>query len=109
MHERHQEIREAVTEFIRSHFARARTDAFTPQANLLEEGIVDSMGLLDIIGFLEHAFAIRVREDDLVTENFGSVNALIGFVERQLEGRAADTAVSDDDDGDMDNRAASSG
>ncbi|MBD3241676.1 MAG: hypothetical protein GF331_13885 [Chitinivibrionales bacterium] len=84
MHERHEEIRDTITEFIHSHFVRARADAFTSQTNLLEEGIVDSMGLLDIIGFLENAFAVRVTEDDLLTDNFGTIDSLVAYVERKL-------------------------
>ncbi len=112
MHQPRQNIREAVTGFIRTHFTRARTDTFSPHAKLLEEGIVDSMGLLDIIGFLENSFGIRVTEDDLVTDNFGSVDALVGYVERQLGKRQPNTTGSREDDeehGSLGRRTASSG
>lgn len=51
--------------------------------SLIDEGIIDSFGLVEIATFLEKAFAIKVDEEDMVRENFGSVNKLIAFSERK--------------------------
>jgi acyl carrier protein len=92
MSEQARNTADTIMEFIRSHYARARTDSFTPHANLLESGIVDSMGLLDVIAFLEHTFNIRVAEEDLVAENFGTAAALAAYVERQVTGQPSPAA-----------------
>lgn len=52
--------------------------------SLIDEGIIDSFGLVEIASFLEKIFAIKIAEDDMVRENFGSVNKLIAFVERKV-------------------------
>jgi acyl carrier protein len=51
---------------------------------LFEEGIFDSMGLLNLISFLEEDFNIKVEDEELNDANFGSVNAIASFLERKL-------------------------
>ncbi|RLT93673.1 acyl carrier protein [Ketobacter sp.] len=51
--------------------------------SLIDEGIIDSFGLVEIATFLEKAFKIKVAEEDMIRENFGSVNKLIAFAERK--------------------------
>ena len=48
--------------------------------SLLEEGIIDSVGIQDLVMFLEKQYAIKVEEDDLMPDNFDSLNAIADFV-----------------------------
>ena len=48
---------------------------------LFEEGILDSMGLISLITFLEETFNIKISDTDLELENFKSIEAMTGFVE----------------------------
>ena len=57
-------------------------------ASLLEEGIMDSTGVLDLVMFIEETFGIAVKDEELIPENLDSVNKLVAFVERKT-GRAA--------------------
>ena len=57
-------------------------------ASLLEEGIMDSTGVLDLVMFIEETFGIVVKDEELIPENLDSVNKLVAFVERKT-GRAA--------------------
>ena len=56
-------------------------------ASLLEEGIMDSTGVLDLVMFIEETFGIVVKDEELIPENLDSVNKLVAFVERKT-GRA---------------------
>jgi acyl carrier protein len=56
-------------------------DSFALDENLLSQGIVDSMGILDLATFLETRFGITTTEDDLIPENFQSIATLCAFVE----------------------------
>ncbi|HEX6454432.1 MAG TPA: acyl carrier protein [Trebonia sp.] len=47
---------------------------------LLEEGILDSLGLLQLVVFLEERFGITVDETDLVPENFASVETICAYL-----------------------------
>ena len=52
---------------------------------LFEEGIFDSMGLLNLIAFLEQDFKIKIEDSELDADNFGSVDAIASFLERKLK------------------------
>lgn len=51
---------------------------------LFEEGIFDSMGLLNLISFMEENFCIKVDDSELDVANFGSINAIASFLERKM-------------------------
>lgn len=50
---------------------------------LVESGIIDSLGVMSLLGFLEEKFAISIPSDDLNPENFASVSSITALVERQ--------------------------
>jgi len=51
--------------------------------SFLEAGTIDSIGVLDIVMFLEHNFQLKVQDRELVPENLDSVNRLVQFVMRK--------------------------
>jgi acyl carrier protein len=57
--------------------------------HLLANGILDSLGVLDMVGYLEMEFGITVSDDDLLPENFETLGRLAQFVEgKQIGGGA---------------------
>ncbi|MBD3222684.1 acyl carrier protein [bacterium] len=60
----------------------------TDQGSLMDAGIIDSTGIMEILGFLEETVGIAVEDEELVPENFDSIDGLVGLVERKT-GRAA--------------------
>ena len=52
-------------------------------ASFLEEGVVDSTGVLELVLFVEEAFNIEVDDEEIVPDNFDSVNNLAAFIERK--------------------------
>ncbi len=53
-------------------------------ASFLENGIVDSTGVLELVMFVEDTFGIPVKDEEIVPENFDSVNRLAQYVEAQM-------------------------
>jgi len=51
---------------------------------LFDEGIFDSMGLLNLISFLEENLGIKVDDSELDAANFGSIEAITSFLQRKL-------------------------
>lgn len=49
-------------------------------ASFLEEGIVDSTGVLELVMFVEEGFGVTVEDEDIVPENFDSVTQLAHYV-----------------------------
>jgi len=69
--------------FITTNFYVADPAALSDDDSLLDAGIIDSTGVLDLIGFIEAQFGITVSDDELVPENLDSIARLSAFVERR--------------------------
>jgi acyl carrier protein len=52
--------------------------------SFLESGVIDSMGVLELIAFLEDRYKIRVNDDELVPENLDSIKGICGFLDKKL-------------------------
>jgi len=52
---------------------------------IFREGILDSMGLVTLISFLEEQFGIQTEDTDLIEENFESIHAITEFVATRLQ------------------------
>ena len=52
---------------------------------LLEKGIIDSHGILEVVMFLENEFEITVHDEDLLPDNFRSITSMAGFVKLLLD------------------------
>lgn len=50
---------------------------------LVEEGIIDSMGIIDLLSFIESSFGVTPEEDDLTVENFETVAAIKNLIENK--------------------------
>lgn len=75
--------RARVRAYILNNLLFSSNDADLPDAaSLLERGIIDSTGVLEIIMFLEETFGISVQTSDMLPENFDSVDNIVRFVER---------------------------
>lgn len=52
---------------------------------LFEEGLFDSMGLLFLIDFIRDEFHIDTKDDELLVENFESINSIVAFISQRIE------------------------
>ena len=75
------EIKELMLEFMRTRFPAAQGVEFEDESSLLDSGVIDSLGILDLVTFMEESFDIEASDEDLVPENFDSISALVRFVE----------------------------
>ena len=57
--------------------------AIEPDEDLLADGIIDSMVLLKLVSFIEETFGVKVFDEDVTRENFGSFRAMQQFIERK--------------------------
>ena len=58
-------------------------------ASLLNNGLIDSLGILEVVAFLEKEFRIAISDEDLLPENFGSIRSLSDFVQEKTNGNRA--------------------
>jgi len=76
-------IRSQIQTFIFEKFPVARKRRVADDTRLLESGVVDSLGILDVVAFLERTFRIKIHDEELLPENFGSIHDLSVFVSRK--------------------------
>lgn len=71
--------------FLVESFLFGDDDGFGNDESLLDLGIIDSTGIMEVVSFLEESFAITIDDDELVADNLDSVDRLAGFVGRKLK------------------------
>ena len=82
------DISHAVRRFIAENFLfRDEADAIAHDASLLDAGIIDSTGVLELVCFLETAFGIQIADQDMLPENLDSIRAISNYVSRKLSER----------------------
>ena len=79
-------VSERVHSFIVEKFPLARKTGLKNGDKLLEAGIVDSLGILDLVSFLESEFSIQMSDEELLPENFQSIDCIAAFVQRKTKG-----------------------
>jgi len=77
------EIASSVRDFILERFPASRRRLRNDTDPLLESGIIDSLGVLDVVAFVESTFNITVDDEDLSPDNFQSVAQMAAYVERK--------------------------
>lgn len=81
------DIRSDVKNFLAKQAPRGA--GFSDQDNLLMKGVIDSLKMLDLIGFLEKQFGLAIDEDEMMPDNFESVEAIVKFVTEKRRRRDA--------------------
>ncbi len=73
-----------LTEYVEKELAKGRKTKILPDDDLLSEGIIDSLGILQLVGFIEENFNFQIADEDVVLENFLSISALNQFLQSKL-------------------------
>ncbi len=85
-----EDIRSSLRAFISSStLPLSHVPSFADSDSFLEKGILDSTGVLEVVGYIEKEYGIRVEADEIVPDNLDSIDQLTTFVERKTAGRAA--------------------
>ncbi len=77
-------IENSIREFVLKHFPLARKNGLKPGDKWLENGLLDSLGILDLVHYLEEEFSIHASDDELVPENFESLSAVVEFAQKKI-------------------------
>jgi acyl carrier protein len=85
-----QDTERKVRKFIEENFLfREDRAAVSDTESLIDAGLIDSTGVLELVAFLEDAFALRLADADIVPENLDSIRAIVTFVEGKRASVAA--------------------
>jgi acyl carrier protein len=83
------DIKAQVRKFIVEHFYVADAAALSDEVSLLDHGIIDSTGVLEVISFIEASFGVTVADDEMLPENLDSIARISAFVARKQGARRA--------------------
>lgn len=78
-------IKEKIKSFIVENFMFGSDEGLTDDTSFLEQGIIDSTGVLELVEFLENTFSIEVDDEELVPENLDSLKSLESYLERKTK------------------------
>ncbi|MBL7187240.1 MAG: acyl carrier protein [Phycisphaerae bacterium] len=78
-----------VREYVVENFLFGDGESLREDVSFMEEGIIDSTGILELLFFLEETFGISVEDHELVPENMDSLRSIAGFIDRKLNGSSA--------------------
>jgi acyl carrier protein len=85
-------ISEQVREYIKDNFLYGSADEIGDKDSLLDAGVIDSTGAMELVSFIETKFSVAVSDSDLVPENLDSIAAITEFITRKLAEKGAETA-----------------
>lgn len=77
-------VRDQIRTFILSNYYVADGTSLSDSASLLEQGIIDSTGVLEVIFFIEETFAIKVEDKEMLPENLDSIEKIANFVIKKV-------------------------
>jgi acyl carrier protein len=78
------EILDLLLDFIATTFVVGKEE-INCDTSLVQSGVIDSIGLIEIAEFIESRFALSVSETDLSRNNFGSVNKMVAYINGRLQ------------------------
>jgi acyl carrier protein len=76
------EVNSKVREFIKDNFMyRDDREDLADTESLLDAGLIDSTGILELVAFIETEFSIQMADADIVPDNLDSVETIVRYVE----------------------------
>ena len=80
------ELREQIRDFVVENFLFGEDDELEVDTSFLENGIIDSTGVLELVTFLEETFGIVIEDEELIPENLDSIENVVKYLERKRNG-----------------------
>src|SRR5436190_18358057 len=77
-------LEDKIREFILKNLYFVEDQTLSDEVSFLSEGVIDSMGAMELVAFVEAEFTIKVEMSEVVVKNFDSIRQLANFVRRKL-------------------------
>ena len=78
-------MKENLRKFIVDNFSFGQSDVkFSDDESLLEKGLIDSTGVLELVTFLETKYKIHIEDNEFIPDNLDSIEKMIRFVNRKV-------------------------
>lgn len=76
-------LKDKIRMFIIENFLFGNNDNLEDNSSFLEEGILDSTGILELVGFIEEEFNITVKDEELIPEYLDSINNVTAYLQNK--------------------------
>lgn len=77
-------ITNQIRQFIVNNFLFGDDDHLDNGTSFMENGIIDSTGILELVSYLEENYQIKIQDDELLPENLDSLNNVTNYLNRKL-------------------------
>lgn len=77
-------VKDLVKAFVIDNFLYGKGEELNDDSSFLDEGIIDSTGVLELVGYLEETFGIAVADEELLPENLDSLTNIAAFVGKKF-------------------------
>lgn len=74
------ETTRSVLEWVKATFPLASDRDLQPADSLLDSGIIDSLGTLEVVNYLESEFGLEVTDDEMVADHFDTVDSIVRLI-----------------------------
>lgn len=81
-------IKEEIRKFILENFILEAAENLREEDSLLEKGIIDSTGVLELVAHIEENYHITVEDEELIPENLDSIRNIAEFLHRKIMDKA---------------------
>jgi acyl carrier protein len=75
-----QDYTNRLTDFIKQELLHGRAVKLDPEMDLLSAGVIDSLGILRMVAFMEEQFGVKVADEDVVFENFQNIRVMADYI-----------------------------
>lgn len=83
------DVETIVKKFIEENFLYKKgTKTLSGEDSLLDAGLIDSMGIFQLITFIETQFHVEVQDEDIVPENFETLNSIVALIDSKRKTEA---------------------
>jgi acyl carrier protein len=78
------ELKDKIRTFVVENFLFGNNQNLEDTTSFLEEGIIDSTGVLELVGFIEEEFSIIVEDEELIPENLDSIYNVTAYLGKKI-------------------------
>jgi len=78
------ETKDKITDFFKDNFLVEMDGSFSEEDSFLDNGVIDSTGVLELVTFLEDEFKIKVADEDIIPENLDSLKNLVNYIKNKM-------------------------
>lgn len=87
-------IRQQIVEFITTNFLFDDSIKLGTDDSLLETGVIDSTGVLELVAYIEETYGIKVEDEEIIPENLDSIQNITSYISQKLSQPSASQAAN---------------